>query len=307
MRICIIGGSGHIGGALVPMLAGDGYDVSVVASFRSPVPWDCSISNVTSVMGKYVRGSAAWAALIGETNADIYIDILGIDLPATYAAVRNHCGHFIACGSLWMYGPPKKVPTPEETQGPCEFGGYAGRYEEILNTREQASKDGIPFTAIMPTNICGPGKVPIDCRGGRVIANHKAHMRGETVYLPEKCETYIGPCDVTDIARCFALSVENVDSSAGQMFNAGAEYALTAPHFVETYADIYNTVIPVLEVPAEKFYAEILPERSANYHFREHMYPDISKAKAVLGYKPQYTPEEAMERAVQWMRDNNLL
>ena len=35
--------------------------------------------------------------------------------------------------------------------------------------------------------------------------------------------------------------------------------------------------------------------------------PGIHKAKNKLGYRPRFTPEEAIERAVAWMRDEGML
>ena len=307
MNICIIGGSGHIGSFLVPKLAKEGHDVMVVSTCRSPVPWEASLRNVTSYLGSYIRNNEEWGRVMKEIDAEVVIDLLGVDLPATYNAVRHQCSHIIACGSLWMYGPPKTIRTPELTQGPCEFPAYAKRYEEILAVKDEAKKDGIAFTAIMPPNICGPGKIPLECRGGRVIAVHKAHARGEIVYLPEGCETLIGPCDASDVANGFFLAVHDRDAAADEIFNVGSDFALTAPFFIEVYARIYKTIIPILEVPVNKFMNEILPDKGANYHFREHMHPDIAKIRSKLKYRPEFSLDESMARAVQWMRDNSLL
>jgi len=40
---------------------------------------------------------------------------------------------------------------------------------------------------------------------------------------------------------------------------------------------------------------------------QHHMLPDISKIRVALGYRPRYTPEQTMERAVAWMRDQGLI
>jgi nucleoside-diphosphate-sugar epimerase len=37
------------------------------------------------------------------------------------------------------------------------------------------------------------------------------------------------------------------------------------------------------------------------------MCPSIKKISEKLGYKPSYTPEETMERAVNWMRENGMI
>ena len=44
----------------------------------------------------------------------------------------------------------------------------------------------------------------------------------------------------------------------------------------------------------------------ARWHFYAHMLPDIRKAKELLGYKPKYTPEEALRTAVEWMTEEEM-
>ncbi|MGD9498817.1 MAG: hypothetical protein AB7Y46_21160 [Armatimonadota bacterium] len=76
---------------------------------------------------------------------------------------------------------------------------------------------------------------------------------------------------------------------------------------MQTYAAIYGVSIPVELVSWERFVAEVAPELGANWHFQANMCPDIAPLRERLGYRPQYTPEQAMERAVRWMLDRGLL
>ena len=307
MNICIIGGTGHIGGFLTRFLVEDGHNVTVVSTGRKPTPDTPPWRSVTMRTGIYTRDSAEWTEFIASVGADVIVDILGTDVPNLYRAVRGTCGHLIVCGSLWMFGPPKIVSTPEVTQGPCEFGGYAQRYEELLATRDQAARDGVAFSALMPSNICGPGKIPLDAKGGRDIEEHRSYARGEPVVLPTGCNTLISPCDASDIATGFRLAVRDPDAADREIFNVGAAYALTAPQFVEAYGEIYGIAIPIEEVPWEEFLTSYMPDPGANYHFREHMCPDISKLRTKLGYAPRYTPEETMARGVEWMREKAMI
>ncbi len=307
MRICVIGGTGHIGGVLVPLLVDAGHAVSVITRGKTPVPGDEVWKDVALLEGEYRRRDEKWHRFIREIRADVLIDLLGIEAPGVYHELKSVTEHFIVCGSFWMYGQPKEVPTPEEMQNPCEFEAYATRYREILGLLNQAAHDGVAFTAIMPSNICGPGKIPLDCRGGRDIDTHRSHARGEPVQLPHGCNTLVAPCDVEDLARAFLLSVHQRETAAGELFNVGPPYALTMEKFIETYATIYRTEIPLAFVPWDEFLHQLLPDLSANYHFRAHMAPDIAKIRAKLGFMPQFTPEESMERAVNWMRDHALL
>jgi len=307
MKVCIIGGTGHIGSFLVPELAKEGHELTVVTRCVRPEPKSAAWRKVALVKSDYARGDKAFFASAASVGAELVIDILGRDLPGLYEAVKSRARHVIVCGSLWMLGPPKVVPTPPETQSPCPFDGYALRWKELLATKRNAKRDGIAFTAVLPPNISGPGKVPLEGRGGRDVQVHLSHSRGEPVFLPENCNTLIAPSDASDVARVFTLAVRNRDAAADEIFNAGPPYALTAPRFIEAYAEIYRTRIPIEYVSAEKFYGEVLPDEGANYHFREHMAPDISKTRAKLGYEPEFTSEESMSRAVAWMHEQKLL
>lgn len=306
MKVLVIGGTGHIGSFLVPMLSDVSEAVAVVSSKGKGLDeagWD----NVQILHGRYARDDRDWCEFISNQEFNVLIDILGADVPNTYEAAKARCKHYIACGSLWMFGPPKVVPTPEKTQGPCQFAGYAQRYDELLSTRKQARRDGVMFTAIMPPNICGPNKIPLDGHGGRSLEAHKAHMRGEPVKLAKGCNNLIGPCDAEDIAQGFFLAACQGEAAAGEIFNVGSEYSLTAPEFIEGYGQIYGSKIPIEYVSHDEFYGSVLPDVGAYTHFSQHMLGDISKIRSKLSYEPKYTPEETMERAVGWMKREKML
>ncbi len=305
MRICLIGGTGHIGQPLTRMLLEAGHEVTVVTSGRTRAP-ECPLwRRVKQVRQRY--GAPGWAEALRGLGPEVVIDILQGDSPGLYEALRGVCGHFVVCGSLWMFGLPRQVPTPEATQAPCVFEGYAARYRSLLETRDRARADGVAFTAIMPPNICGPGKVPLEGRGGRDLEVHRAHRRGDPVVLPEPGSVLIGPCDAEDVARGFFLAVQHRDAAAGCIFNVGSAYALTAVQFIETYGAIYGRRIPIEWVSWERFAGDILPDVGAHWHFKANMCPDIASIRARLGYEPAYTPEQTMERAVRWMVDSGLL
>ncbi len=305
MRVCVIGGTGHIGKNLTPMLVEAGHEVTVITSGRTPVPDEDIWASVRKV--QLVYGSDGWTDAIRDLRPEVLVDILQGASPKLYEALRDICEHFILCGSLWMLGRPRVVPTPAETQGPCLSEGYVRRYEEMLATKARAAAEGKALTAIMCPNICGPYKVPLEGKGGRSIDVHMEHQRGEPVVLPEPGNCLIGPCDAEDIARGFLGAVENREAAADHIFNVGSAYALTAVQFVETYGDIYGVTIPVEFVSWERFATEVIPDWGANYHFGGNMCPDISPISERLGYRPAYTPEQTMERAVKWMIDEKLL
>jgi len=276
-----------------------------MTSGRRPIPVTGAWESVCPVIASYSREEGDWQASVADLGADVIIDILGTDVPSLYEVSKLHCQHLIVCGSIWMFGPPRIVPTPEATQGLCSFEPYAQRYDELVTTKNRALKEGMAFTAIMPSNICGPGKIPLDTMGGRRLEIHRALARGEEVVLPLPCSNLISPCDAEDIATAFALAVENRDAATGEIFNVGSAYALTTLQFVEAYGAIYGVDLPVRFVDW-KTYVKLSPSKGAHYHFEANMCPDISKIKEKLGYRPAYTPEQSMDRAVRWMRGEGL-
>lgn len=311
MRIVIIGGTGHIGGHLVPMLVQDGIDVAVVSRGRSSLPDTPEFSKVSIIKSAYGAPDRAWVEDLKNAlrEGDVLIDILGNDLAAAYdVAKQRGCSHVIACGSVWMLGTPRRVPYAETSQIPCWEKGYANRWQIIVETlRKSIAENGPLFSAILPPNICGPGKIPLDTVGGRDINVHRALMAGKPVILPEGPDVLIGPCDAEDIARAFHLAARQPHRAGGEIFNVGSAYALSASEFVAAYGQIYGVTIPIQRVPWKEFAEKIIPDPGSRYHYEAHMCPDISKLRDRLGYAPHHTPEQTMYRAVRWMREKKLL
>ncbi|HBG27271.1 MAG: hypothetical protein A2Y10_02445 [Planctomycetes bacterium GWF2_41_51] len=301
MKILVIGGTGHIGKFMVPKLIDLDADVIVAGSGRTPIPQKPKWSKVKYLVCN-IKNINGLEKLLWE-SPDVVIDMTG-GIWNIYKTLKSISKHFIACGSLWMYGEPKVVPTPEQTQNECVFNHYKKRYSEISNLIDISEKDGIAFTAIMPPNICGPGKIPIDGLGGRSIEMHRNHKKGLEVILPKAADVLIGPCDAEDIADCFVRAVMNSDKCAGQIFNVGAAYAITATELISVYANIYNVEIPIRRITWDEYTTNVSPDIGYWWHFKAHMCPDISKAKKLLDYRPQYTPEQTLARAVEWMSEN---
>lgn len=310
MKTIVIGGTGHIGTFLTRMLVEEGYEVGVMSSGHRPRPEGDCYRRIKYFTLPYAESLAdgSFLAMLREEQPQVIVDILQADSGAVWEAARQAgvC-QVVACGSVWMWGRPKVVPTPEAPQTECPFAGYQQRLNELLQTMERSRQAGPGLSAIMPPNICGPGKIPLEASGGRSLQVHEAHRRGEPVILPAPGTNLIGPCDAEDVARGFLAAVQHPEQAAGEIFNVGSAYALTAERFVSAYAEIYGTPIPIDYVTPEVYVREVLPELGANFHLLEHMCPDITKLSSRLGYRPHYTPEQTMERAVRWMFDTGLL
>ena len=305
MKTLVIGGTGHVGRFLVPLLEEAGVETVVVTRGVNPLPRIPKWGKVRAIAGDSSTAAGLRPLLLAERPDAV------IDIPGTAGAVAAAChglaAHLVAVGSVWMFGEPCVVPTPELTQGPCQFASYARRYAELRELLHNSSADGLAVTAIMPPNICGPGKIPLDCLGGRDLELHRGYSRGAEVVLPDGADALVGPCDAEDIAQCIRCAVLRRDQAAGQMFNVGSASALTWPEIVAAYAEIYGTALPIRRVSWSDYVAHISPGIGHWWHMKAHMCPDIGKARHLLGYQPRYTPRETLARAVDWMRHEKLL
>jgi nucleoside-diphosphate-sugar epimerase len=309
MKVVVIGGTGHIASHLVPMLAAEQIEVVVIARGKTQPAAEHGSDRVRTVQGEYRANDPQWSAVLREAadNADTVIDLLGVDLAATFETVTDRCGHVIACGSTWMLGMPRRVPCPAVPQGQAFGEAYQRRWEVIQRLLAASGRTGPSFTAILPPNICGPGKIPLETRGGRSIDVHRELSRGAPVKLPAGADALLGPCDAEDVARGFFLALTQVARAAGRAFSVGSAHALTSSEFVAVYAELYGVRIPIERIPWEPFCRDVAPDPGARFHFEAHMCPDISEARQVLGYEPRFTPAQTMRRAVDWMRQRNLI
>lgn len=304
MKILVVGGTGHVGTFLVPQLVESGHDVYVGTRGTTPMQSDKAFQGA-----KFIKVDASdenSLESLKEYGFDTVVDFPGMAFNL-WNALKDSISHLVACGSLWMFGYPKLLPTPEVSQNEIMFDVYDKRYKEMLVMLAESGKYKAVFSAVMPPNICGPGKTPIDQFGGRSLSAHKAMKAGEKVYLPNGPEALIGPCDAEDLATLFRLVCENREKSAGELFNGGSAYSLTATEFIKAYGTIYGKEIPIEYLSWDKYKGEINPDLGSWWHFYAHMLPDISKARNLLGYTPKYTPEQTMARAVEWMEQNGLL
>ena len=186
MKVIVIGGTGHVGKFMVPMLVDAGCDVVVAGRGKTALPQDSVWSGV-----KYVTcniGDDQSIDQLKDENPEVVINMPG-NTWQVYQRLKDHVKHIIACGSLWLLGEARVVPTPEITQ---DSTPQAGRYEYLLKMLKESRCNDLAMTAIFPPNICGPGKIPLECLGGRSLEVHRQHAKGVEVTLPDGPEALIG-------------------------------------------------------------------------------------------------------------------
>jgi nucleoside-diphosphate-sugar epimerase len=317
MRILIIGGTGHIGGYLVPRLLAEGHAVSVVA--RNPKPrhaiearsW-ASVQWIVADRSQEEK-NGAWAERLKKIETDVVIDLMAFS-PEQNATIANafagRIRHFLHCGTIWAYGRPARVPYAEsDLRRPLsDYGQKKAQIEADL--LERWSKDRFPATIIHPGHICGWGWLPIDPQGTRNGTEvYRRLACEETVYLCDNGRPTIQHVHADDIARLFQLSIENPRVSVGESFSAVASCALTLEACCETVATIFGKM-PRLEFVSRETFQEKLGigPAAATFEHCDHS-PCASNAKAqrLLGHIPRYTIEDIYRESIHWMQNSGLL
>ena len=118
MKVLIIGGTCHVGRFMAPKLIEAGVDTIVVGSGKTPPPKNKIWEKIKYMMCN-INNPDELDMLINEAP-DVVVVIPGSAYDV-YHRLKVVSKHLIACGSVWMFGEPGIVPTPEETQAECLF------------------------------------------------------------------------------------------------------------------------------------------------------------------------------------------
>src|ERR687884_1684959 len=121
MKIVVIGGSGHIGTFLIPRLVRAGHEVSNISRGRrqayAEAPEWQQVSQVVADRQEEDREGTFGNRVVG-LRADVVVDLVCFTLESATSLVerlRGEIGHLLHCGSVWRYGPSRKLPISEDT------------------------------------------------------------------------------------------------------------------------------------------------------------------------------------------------
>ena len=146
---------------------------------------------------------------------------------------------------------------------------YGLRYFNVFGRHQDP--DGV-YAAVIPKFIKQllTGEVP--------VINGDGYQSRDFTYIENVIEA--------NLKACFATS-----EAAGQAYNiayGGREYLI----------DIYYALCRALDKKVEPVFA---PDRRGDI---KHSNANISKAKEMLGYNPEYNFERGLEEAIEWYRNN---
>jgi len=300
----VIGGSGHIGSYLIPMLVNAGYEVvNVTRGSSTPYFEDRAWKKVTSVTMD--RNDPMFEEILQKLNADIVVDLVCFNLEQTRRMTeilkKTDCIHYLFCSSAWEHGLARYLPyRPEEARKmPIdEYGRH--KLESAQYLRELYRKEGFPVTIIMPGHISGPGWNIIGPWANTMLRPFQIIADGEELKLPNLGMETLNHVYAGDVAQCFFKSIICRKQALGRSFHATSGQALTLYGYACTLYEHFGYEPAVTFLPWLQWcdYVGDPDECMTSYcHIARSGYYGIEEAQRLIDYHPKYTSEETVRMA----------
>jgi nucleoside-diphosphate-sugar epimerase len=315
MKVVIIGGTGHIGSYLTPMLVESGHSVICVSRgerepYREHPAWR-SIA-YARIDRTAAEAAGTFGAQVAQFDSEVVLDLTCYHLESAKQlanALRGKIGHLLHCGTIWVHGPSSTVPTTENMPR-RPFGDYGIRKAVIEAwLMEQARETELPVTVLHPGHLVGPGWNPINPAGNFNPEVFAALMRGDEVRIPNFGMETLNHVHAEDVARAFVMAVERRSAAIGESFHVVAAKALTLRGYAEQMAGWLHQPAELRFLAWDEWKVGV-SERDARVtedHLRHSPNCSIAKARKLLGYEPRHAAIEAVQEAVQWMIDHRVI
>jgi dTDP-glucose 4,6-dehydratase len=305
-RILITGGAGFLGSHLCDRFFDEGFEVLCADNFITGNP-----DNIAHLMGKpgfklleldvtdyiYVEGPLHYILHFASPASPIDylrlpIQTLKVGSLGTHKVLglaKAKGARFLLASTSEVYGDPLVHPQPESYWGNVNPIGPRGVYDEAKRFAEAMTMayhrfHGLETRIVRIFNTYGPR---MRLRDGRVVPAFIGQaLAGEPL-------TVFGDGSQT---RSFCYCSDLIDGILKLLFsnevmptNIGNPREMTILEFAEAILKSTGSKSPIIRKP--------LPEDDPKVRR-----PDITKARAILGWEPKVTLEDGIEKTVEYFR-----
>ena len=199
---------------------------------------------------------------------------------------RRHGARYFLASTSEVYGDPEVSPQPEEYWGNVNPVGPRSVYDEAKRFAEALTmayhrEHGVPTRIVRIFNTYGP-RMRLD--DGRVVPNFIGQaLRGEPLTLYGDGSQTRSFCYVDDeVDGLIRLMMSDYDAP----MNIGNPREMTILEFADCLEKVVGRPLPRVHKP--------LPQDDPKQRR-----PDITKARAILGWEPKVTLEEGLRRTYE--------
>ena len=314
MKFLITGGKGFIGSKIVEMLCKDGHQLTVVdnedtygimttSQLNKLYEWrtrNWIAKKVNYIKGDILDRLTCLKAFSHHPDIVIHLatyprakivdddPILGV--PKVINTTTNLLWHsekfgvrkFVYVSSSMVYGDFKDGTKEDANTKPKNIYGEAKLTGERM-VKLFAKRDNLNYSIIRPSGVYGPGDMP-----DRVVSKFfEKAMKNETITLHNGANKV----DFTyrqDAARGIIMSA--LSSVSNVSFNITAGNATSLRTLAETIIKITGSESEIEDIGNHKLY----PMRGTL---------NISRAKDLLGYEPEFTLEQGLKSYYDWLQN----
>ena len=314
MKYLITGGLGFIGSKIIEKLSNEGhsitcvdnedtYDILTKVELNKLVAWrtrNWINRNVNVIKGDILDRMVCLKAFSHRPDVVIHLatyprakiveqdpingipKVIGTTTNLLWHAAEFNTKKFVYISSSMVYGDFIDGTKEESNTKPQNIYGEAKLTGERL-TKLFAKRDGLNYTIVRPSGVYGPGDLP-----DRVVSKffHQA-MNNEII------ELHNGQNKVDFTYRqdaAYGIIQAANSEVANTSFNITAGNATSLRDLAETIIDITGSDSEIKDIGMQKLY----PMRGTL---------DISRAKDLLGYEPQYSLRQGLESYYDWLQN----
>ena len=241
----------------------------------------------------YVLNQAAWGSVPRSIEMPLFYCANNIQgtLNMLEAARQNGVKKFVYASSSSVYGDEPNLPKKEGREGNL-LSPYAVSKRADEEWAKQYTKHyGLDTYGLRYFNVFGRRQDPNGAYAAVIPKFIKQLLNGETPTIngdgkQSRDFTYIENVIEANLKACLAPR-----EAAGEAFNVaygGREYLL----------DIYYGLTEALGLDIEPNFG---PDRAGDI---KHSNADISKAKELLGYDPDWSFDSGIKAAIEWYKEN---
>ena len=308
----VTGAAGFIGSNLTTALLGMGYRVRALDDLSTGhyenLAQHEGDSNFTFIRGDikdldvclsatdgvdYVLNQAAWGSVPRSIEMPLFYCLNNVvgTVNMMEASRQNGVKKFVYASSSSVYGDEPNLPKTEGREGMLLSPYAVSKMCDEAWGRQYKLHYGLDTYGLRYFNVFGRRQDPNGAYAAVIPKFIKQLLAGEQCTIngdgrQSRDFTYIDNVIEANLRACLADS-----SAAGEAFNiayGGREYLI----------DIYEGLCQALDIDREPIYG---PDRAGDI---KHSNADISKARKLLGYDPEWSFDRGIAAAIDWYREN---